>query len=119
MIKNLSRCIKLETLKLNKNTILAVAGALFLLLMIYLFGITGLRTGLAFAILYFIPMYLIMDLFDLTQSEKTIFAFFISLGIYPSLVYWLGFLVPFSVSIFLSFILLLIIGFLIKKFKKK
>ncbi|MBL7147610.1 MAG: hypothetical protein ISS82_02185 [Nanoarchaeota archaeon] len=109
----------METLKLNKKNIIFVIGALFLVLMIYLFGITGLRTGLAFAILYLIPIYFIMDLFDLTQSEKIIFAFFISLGIYPSLVYGLGFLVPFSFSVFLSFVLLLAIWFLIKKYKKK
>ena len=109
----------MEILKLNKKIIIVAAGILFLVLMLYLFGMIGLRTGLALVVLYFIPMYLIMDLFDLKQGEKVVFAFFISLGIYPSLVYWLGFLVPFSVSIFLSFVLLLIIWFIIKKFKKK
>jgi hypothetical protein len=104
---------------LNKKILIAVTAILFLILMGYLFRAAGLKTGLALVILYFFPMYLIMDLLNLTQGEKVVFAFFLSLGIYPSLVYWLGFLVPFSVSIFLSFILLLLAWFIIKNTKKQ
>ena len=108
----------MKTLKLNKITILILVGALFLILLIYLFGITGLRTGLALIVLYFIPMYLIMSLFDLTAVEKVVFAFFLSLGIYSILVYWIGFLVSFKVSVFLSFVLLLAVWYIIRRFKK-
>ena len=76
-----------------KNWILYLAGVLILLFYFTFFKITGLRFIIGVFLLYLLPVYLILDNFDLKRLEKVVFAFFISLGIYPSLVYWIGYFI--------------------------
>ena len=64
-------------------------------------------------VLYFLPFYLILGKFDLEKSERAIFAFFIGLGIVPSIVYWLAGFISFRVSIILVWIILMGIGIFI------
>lgn len=82
-------------------------------------GFTGLRTILGMIIIMFLPFYLIFSNFNLSQGEKVLFSFFISITLFPSLVYGLGFLVSFRISIFAVFLILLITAYLINKFWKK
>ena len=82
-------------------------------------GFTGLRTILGMIIIVFLPFYLIFYSFNLSQGEKVLFSFFIGIILFPSLVYWLGFLISFKISIFIVFLALLIAAYLIKKFLKK
>ena len=82
-------------------------------------GFTGLRTIVGITLIMFLPFYVILNNFSLKQSEKVMFSLFLSIVIFPSLAYWLGFIVPFKVSIFAVFTILLITAFLIKKFWKK
>lgn len=84
-----------------------------------LFGISGLRTALGIFVFIFLPFYLILNNFDLSQSENAVFSFFIGITLFPSLVYWLGFVVPFRISVLVVFAVLLIAGFFIKRFWKK
>ena len=82
-------------------------------------GFTGLRTILGMIIIVFLPFYLIFSNFNLNQGEKTLFSFFISITLFPSLVYGLGFLVSFKISIFIVFLALITLAYLINKFWKK
>lgn len=84
-----------------------------------IFGFAGLRTILGIIIIMFLPFYLIFDNFNISQGEKIVFAFFASIVLFPSLVYWLGFVVSFRLSIFIIFVMLLLMAYLFKKFYKK
>jgi len=83
-----------------------------------LLGITGLRTVLALILMFF-PVYAIFNNFDLEKGEKIIFSFFVSITIFPSLTYWLGFVVPFKISIWITFVILLAAAFAVKRFSKQ
>lgn len=83
-----------------------------------MFGFIGFRTLLGIIII-FLPFYFIFKNFDLSQSEKFVFSFFVSIALFPSLVYSLGFVVPFRISIFVVFIILILVAILIRKFLKK
>jgi hypothetical protein len=52
------------------------------------------------------------------MSEKIIFSFFISIGIFPSIVYLLGLVISFRIAIAVTFVLLIFTAYLIKKLKK-
>ena len=81
-------------------------------------GFIGLRTVLGILIIIFLPFYLIFDNFNLSQEEKISFSFFVGIMMFPSLAYLLGFIVPFKISIFVTFVSLLILGYLLKKYLK-
>ena len=83
-----------------------------------LFGLMGLRTVLGF-ILTFFPFYMIFDNFELSDEEKMFFCFFTGITTFSSLVYWLGFIVPFRMSILAVFAFLLIVSYMLKKLIKK
>jgi len=85
----------------------------------YILGFSGAMSVLGIMLIFILPTYLILNNFKLDNDEKIIFSFFIGVGIFPSIVYWLGTLISFRISIFMTFILLLLIGFFIKKFYKK
>jgi len=70
-------------------------------------------------LLFVVPLYLILDNFDLGQDEKIVFSFFLGVGIFPSLVYWLGLFISFRLSIFITFVLLIVVGFVVRKYWKK
>ncbi len=103
---------------LTKEKTLIIVLAAFLLLLAFLFKIEGLRVGIGLIILYLFPFYLILDMFKLEKSEKIIFAIFLSIAYFPSLVYWLGFVVRFRIAILLAFVILIGIYLLIKRIKK-
>lgn len=92
---------------------LIIAGSFFIL------GFSGLRAALGIIILFFVPFYLIFSNFDLSQQEKIIFSFFAGISLYPSLVYWLGFLLPLRISILAVFIILSLSAYLISRLCKR
>ncbi|MBI2658935.1 hypothetical protein HYX05_02415 [Candidatus Woesearchaeota archaeon] len=83
-----------------------------------LFGITGLRIifGLIFISL---PFYIMLSKFEISESEKLIFAILLGLTIFPSLVYILGLLISFRIAIILTFLALMLMAFALKKYKLK
>ena len=84
-----------------------------------IFGLTGLKVIIGVAFLLFLPIYLILNNFDLKTEEKIIFSIFLGLGIYSSFVYILGLLFnSIKIAMIVTFILLLLIAFVIKRFKK-
>ena len=106
-------------LKSEKNVFF---GSILILIILYSFlvlGFTGLKTILGLLIVMFLPVYAIFNNFNLEPGEKAIFSFFTTIMLFPSLVYWLGFIVPFKIAIFAVFAVLLSIGLAIYKFRKK
>ena len=103
-----------------KNSVLP--GIILIVISVFSFlilGFTGLRTVLALLAAMFLPFYLILNNFDMAQSEKFAFSFFIGIMLLPSLVYWLGFVVSFRISILIVFAVLLAAAYLIKKFRRR
>ena len=97
-------------------------GIILLVISIFSFlilGFAGLRTILAILIAMFLPFYLVLNNFDLGQAEKFAFSFFIGIMLLPSLAYWLGFVVPFRISIFIVIMVLLLTAYALRKFHKK
>jgi len=88
-----------------KNWTIILGLIILLLVYAYLFKFTGVR--FIFTIFIFaLPSYLILNLFELDESEKIIFSFFVSIGIISSSVYWLAFATQ---SIRVAFLLVVII----------
>ena len=105
-------------LKSENNVLFGIALLLIISGSFAILGFTGLRTILGIIIIMFLPFYLIFDNFSIEQREKILFSFFVSIILFPSLVYWLGFIVPFKISIFVIFIALLVAAYAIKKIFK-
>jgi len=85
----------------------------------FILGLSGMMTVLGIILLFMVPIYFILDNFELGQDEKLIFSFFLGVGIFPSITYWLGLFISFRLSIFITFIILIVVGFIIKKVWKK
>lgn len=96
-----------------------LAAALVLAFFYLILGFSGMMTALGMMLLFMLPTYLILNNFDLEQDEKITFSFFIGVGIFPAITYWLGMLISFRIAIFLSFVLLIAASFIIRKLKKK
>ncbi len=83
-----------------------------------LFGFVGLRTISSLA-LFVIPVFLILDNFDFSLGEKTIFSFFLGLGIYSTLVYYTALLIgSIKFAMIIVFVVLTFAGLFLSKFKK-
>ena len=97
---------------------LSIAVLIVLIFSFVLFGMTGARVVLG-VIFISLPFYLILNNFELAESEKFVFAVLLGLTIFPSLVYLLGLVVPFRISILLSFVMFISTAIAIWIFKKK
>lgn len=107
-------------LKLGKREVLIGSILLVLLFFYLLFGITGLRTFIGVVLFFFVPFFIILSNFNLELEEKILFSFFIGIGFFSTLTYWLGFLVgSLRISIILVFSALIVIGIVIKFVKKR
>ncbi|MBI2651789.1 hypothetical protein HYX01_04920 [Candidatus Woesearchaeota archaeon] len=103
-------------IKIENFAFIAAITALIAAFFYFLLGFSAMVTILGIIILVMTPVYLILDNFGFSQSEKIVFSFLIGIGIFSSIAYWLGFLMPFKVAIFVTFILLVISAFAVKKF---
>ena len=103
----------------NKELAIGVIG-LVLLVSFILFGFTGVKVFGGTILLFFLPFYLIFDNFDIGLGEKVVFSFFIGVGMFSTLVYYLGIMFnSIKTAIVVSFVLLIGIGLGLKKFGKK
>lgn len=105
-------------IRLNDKTTIVIILVLIALFSFIFFGFVGFKVIFGMLFVFFLPFYLILDNFNLSRSEKVIFAFFIGVGVFPIPVYWLGVFISFRISILVAFFLLIAIGFLLKKYKK-
>ncbi|MBW2976432.1 hypothetical protein KY347_03225 [Candidatus Woesearchaeota archaeon] len=95
--------------------IIAVIALIFFYIIL---GFSGMMSALGIILIFIVPTYFIIDNFNLETDEKVVFSFFLGAGIFPSIAYWLGILMSFKLAILVTFVLLLAVGFLVKKFKK-
>tara|TARA_Y100000310_G_scaffold342995_1_gene448637 strand:+ start:53 stop:382 length:330 start_codon:yes stop_codon:yes gene_type:complete len=93
--------------------------AVILIFFFYILGFSGAMSALGIILIFVFPTYFILNNFKLDNDEKIVFSFFIGVGIFPSIAYWMGTFISFKLSIFITFLILLGVGFLVKKFRKK
>jgi len=98
---------------------IAVMVAIVLVFFYLILGFSAALSVLGIILLFIVPVYLILNNFDLGQDEKIVFSFFLGVGIFPSLAYWLGMFISFRLSILITFSVLLIVAYLTKKFLHK
>ena len=102
--------------KIENFQLITISVVIVLVFFYFILGFSGMMAVLGIILLFIFPSYLILDNFDLEQDEKLIFSFFIGVGVFPAITYWLGLLISFRVSIFLTFIILLVAAYLIRKY---
>lgn len=95
------------------------AAALVLAFFYFILGFSGMMTVLGIMLFFMLPFYLILDNFDLEQDEKITLSFFIGVGVFPAIAYWLGMLISFRIAIFVTFAILVAASFTIKNLRKK
>jgi len=102
-------------MKLLKNKQLMLGIVLVILLVFYiLFRLKGVLFLIIFMMMI-LPIYLLLGLFKLKTEERAIFSFFIAIGIFSSLTYWLGFLFSsLKIAAIATFLLLIAYWFLFK-----
>lgn len=105
-------------IKLDDKTTVGIILVLIALFSFIFLGFTGFKVIFGMLLVFFLPFYLILDNFNLSRSEKIIFSFFIGVGIFSAIVYWLGVFMSFRLAIAVAFVLLMIVGILIKKVRK-
>jgi len=98
---------------------IGIVMAVVLIFFYIILGFSGMMSALGIILIFIVPVYFILDNFELETSEKIVFSFFIAVGIFPSISYWLGILISFRLAILITFLILLGVGFLVKKFWKK
>ena len=109
-------------MKLPKIENIGFIGIVVIIILIFFYfilGFSAMMTALGIILLFMFPTYIALDSFDLDQDEKIVFSFFLGVGIFPSLAYWLGMLISFRVAIFITFVILIISAYLIRRFWKK
>lgn len=106
-------------LKAEEKELIAFASIIVLAALIFsfvLFGIAGARVVLGI-VLVSLPFYLILNSFKLAEGDKTVFSILLGLTLFSSFVYILGRLISFRISIIIIFILLLLIAFVLRRYK--
>ena len=98
---------------------IAIVVVIVLIFFYIILGFSGMMSALGIILLFIVPTYLILNNFDLGQDEKIVFSFFIGVGIFPSIVYWLGIFISLKIAIFISFIVLVVVGFGVRKILKR
>jgi len=104
--------------KIENIGFIAIVVIIILTFFYFILGFSGMMTVLGIILLFIVPIYLILDNFDLKQDEKIVFSFFLGVGIFPAITYWLAIFISLKVSIFVTFFLLITLGLLFKKFRK-
>ena len=105
--------------KIENLGFIGIIVAVILVFFYFILGFSGMMAALGIILLFIVPFYLILDNFNLGQDEKIIFSFFIGVGIFPAIVYWLGMIISFRLAILITFVVLIVIGYLVRKVRKK
>ena len=105
--------------KIENLGFIGIIVVVILVFFYFILGFSGMMAALGIILLFIVPFYLILDNFNLGQDEKIIFSFFIGVGIFPAIVYWLGMIISFRLAILITFVVLIVIGYLVRKVRKK
>lgn len=81
-------------------------------------GISGMMSILGMLLFFVVPGYIILGNFNFGNDERLVISFFIGVGIFPAIAYWLGMFVSFRISIFIALILLFAAWAAARKFIK-
>ncbi|MFH1052974.1 MAG: hypothetical protein V1740_01020 [Candidatus Woesearchaeota archaeon] len=85
-----------------------------------IFGLTGLLTIIIIFLFFILPFYLILRKTNLQRDEKIFLPFFIGIGLFSTIAYYLAFpLNSIKISAVVTFILLIIIGLVLNYYLKK
>jgi apolipoprotein N-acyltransferase len=103
---------------LEKLLPLGLIATAFMVFFYLLIGISAAMTAFALVVFLMLPLYLILDNFDLEDDEKLVFSFFAGAGIVPSIAYWAGRFISFKIGIIITFMALIAISFIMRKLKK-
>lgn len=105
---------KIENIGFIGLALVVILGFLYIIL-----GLSAMMAALGIILFFVVPFYLLLNNFKLEQDEKMISSFFMGVGIFPSIAYWLGMYISFRISIFITFLILLIAAYLMNRFRKK
>jgi hypothetical protein len=106
-------------MKLPENIgFIGISVAVIVLFLYFILGLSGALSALGIILLFIVPIYFILDNFELGQDEKIVFSFFIGVGVLPAFTYWIGLFISFRLAILISFVVLIAVGILIRKGKK-
>lgn len=105
--------------KVENLGFIGIIVAITLAFFYFILGFSGMMSILGIILLFIVPIYLILDNFELSQDEKIVFSFFIGVGIFPAITYWLGMIISFRIAIFITFIILVVVGIVVRKYWKK
>ena len=105
--------------KIEHIGFIGIAITVTLLFFNYILGLSGMLSVFGIIFLFIVPIYFAMSSFDLAQDEKIIFSFFMGVGIFPSLAYWLGMIISFRIAILITFIVLMSAAFTITSINKR
>jgi len=83
----------------------------------FILGLQGALSALGIIVFFVVPFYFILNKLRLREDEKLAFSFFIGVGVFPAITYWLGIFISFRLSIFITFIILIAVIYLLNKFK--
>ena len=109
-------------MKLPRIENIGFIGIIVVVILVFFYSILGFSAMMAvlgIILLFVVPIYIILDNFELEQDEKMVFSFFLGAGIFPSIVYWPGMLISFRVAILIAFVVLVVAGYLVRRFIKK
>ena len=106
-------------IKLKKMHLALFFLILSIILITYLFGITGFRTFGSMLLIFFLPAYIIIKKLSIEKDEKVFFSFFIGIAMFPLLVWYLNRIIPsLRVTILIIFVLLIGVGLFMGKIIK-
>lgn len=107
-------------MNLKKDTIIVFAAILAAICIFFYFilGIVGAVSAVGIVIFFIFPIYSILNNLELDSDEKIALSFFIGIGVFPIIVYWLGTFISFRLSILIAWVLLVLASLLIRKYKK-
>lgn len=106
-------------MKLGTTEVIIGISTLVLVVFGMLFQFTGVLTILSLFILFYVPLYFVVNALDIEPDEKIFLPFFLGIGIIPTVVYWLGIIIPFRISMGIVVVALTVGGYLIYHKKNK
>tara|TARA_Y100000310_G_C20694831_1_gene824874 strand:+ start:4577 stop:4924 length:348 start_codon:yes stop_codon:yes gene_type:complete len=105
-------------MKLNNKILGGVCSIIILIYVLYLFQFEGVRSVLAMVLIYVIPTYMILNNFNLETDEKIFFSLFLGLSLFTLAVWFVDRILPsLKLSLFVTFILVVGVGFLLKRYR--
>ncbi|MFH1850500.1 MAG: hypothetical protein ABH879_10070 [archaeon] len=110
----------MPTIRIRNRDIGAISVIVPVACLWYLFGILGLRLAAGIALIYVLPMYLFFRDSEMPTHEKLFFSGLVSLAVFPSLVYWLGFVTgSIRISIVITAVLIAAAGLALGRIRRK